>query len=88
MLDFCRVEDCLTCSEGYVLRRAGNLLLPCVFDRTESHVVVLSWIQFTDRIGSHFSVWQEAAPGVQPSGYVDHKAIRDVSRGATPGDHR
>lgn len=40
----------LTGSEGQVLRYAVDLFLPCVFDGCESHIVVLSWRQFTQGI--------------------------------------
>lgn len=80
--------DCtqLTGSEGKVLRHAVDLLRPRVSDRREGNVVVLPWGQLTEGVRSHSPVGQEATPGIQPSGHVDHKAIWDVSRVAAPGD--
>lgn len=75
----------LTGSEGQVLRYAVDLLLRCVFDRCESHVVVLPRRQLAEGVRGHPPIGQEATSGIQPSGHVDHKAVWDVSRMAAPG---
>lgn len=65
-----------------------NLLLPRVPDRRERHLVVLSRRQVPQGVRSQLPIGQEAAPGIQPSGHVNHEAVWDVSRVAAPGDQR
>lgn len=65
-----------------------DLLLPHGLHRRQRHVVVLPWRQLAQRIRRQLPVGQEAAPGVQAPGHVDHEAVGDVRRLAAPGDQR
>lgn len=78
----------LTGGESQPLGGAVELLLPRVLDGGQRDVVVLAWGELTQRVRAQLPVGEEAAPGVQASGHVDHKAVGQERPLAGPGDER
>lgn len=65
-----------------------ELLLASVLHGGQRDMVVLAWGELTQGVRAQLPVGQEAAPGVQASGHVDHKAVGHQRPLSAPSDHR